>query len=105
EILFRKVLYPQLNFIKTEKSKSKILMVCAFIVYANLMLLTQKFSFLPSVLFTYFIFFITTILNTNIYEKTKAFSFVLLCSFNILQLFFSAVLSNVVGVGAVSGWF
>ncbi|MFX1521966.1 MAG: alpha/beta hydrolase [Promethearchaeota archaeon] len=105
EILFRKVLYPQLNFIKTEKSKSKILMVCAFIVYANLMLLTQKFSFLPSVLFTYFIFFITTILNTIIYEKTKAFSFVLLCSFNILQLFFSAVLSNVVGVGAVSGWF
>jgi hypothetical protein len=105
EILFREVLYPQLNFVKSEKSKSKIIMIFAFIIYANLMLLTQKFSFLPSVLFTYFIFFITTILNTIIYEKTKAFSFVLLCSFNILQLFFSAVLSNVVGVGAVGGWF
>jgi len=105
EILFRKVLYPQLNFVKSEKSKSKIIMLCAIIVYGNLMFLTQGFSYLPSVLFTYFIFLITTILNTIIYENTKAFSFVLLCSFSILQLFFSAVISNVIGVGAVSGWF
>jgi len=105
EILFRKVLYPQLDFVKSEKSKSKIIMVCAIIIYANIMFITQIFSYLPSVLFTYFIFFITTILNTIIYERTRAFSFVLLCSFNILQLFFSAVLSNVVGVGAVGGWF
>ncbi|MHA2280515.1 MAG: alpha/beta hydrolase [Promethearchaeota archaeon] len=105
EILFRKVLYPQLNFVKSEKSKSKIIMVCAIIVYGNLMFLTQVFSYLPSVLFTYFIFLITTIINTIIYENTRAFSFVLLCSFNILQLFFSAVISNIIGVGAVSGWF
>jgi len=105
EILFRKVLYPQLNFVKSEKSKSKIIMLCAIIVYGNLMFLTQVFSYLPSVLFTYFIFLITTILNTIIYENTKAFSFVLLCSFSILQLFFSVVISNVIGVGAVSGWF
>ena len=105
EILFRKVLYPQLNFVKSEKSKSKIIMLCAIIIYGNLMFLTQVFSYLPSVLFTYFIFLIITIINTIIYENTRAFSFVLLCSFNILQLFFSAVLSNVVGVGAVSGWF
>ena len=105
EILFRKVLYPQLNFIKSEKSKTRIIMVCAIIIYANIMLITQNISYLPSVLFTYFIFIITTIINTIIYENTRAFSFVLLCSFNILQLFFSAVLSNVVGVGAVGGWF
>jgi len=105
EILFRKVIYPQLNFVKSEKSKSKIIMVCALIVYGNLMFLTQIFSYLPSVLFTYFIFFIVTIINTIIYENTRAFSFVLLCSFNILQLFFSAVISNIIGVGAVSGWF
>jgi dienelactone hydrolase len=105
EILFRKVLYPQLNFVKSEKSKSKIIMLCAIIVYGNLMFLTQVFSYLPSVLFTYFIFLITTIINTIIYENTRAFSFVLLCSFNILQLFFSAVISNIIGVGAVSGWF
>ena len=105
EILFRKVIYPQLNFVKSEKSKSKIIMVCAIIVYGNLMFLTQVFSYLPSVLFTYFIFLIVTIINTIIYENSRAFSFVLLCSFNILQLFFSTVISNVVGVGAVSGWF
>ena len=105
EILFRKVLYPQLNFVNSEKSKSKIIMVCAIIVYGNLMFLTQVFSYLPSVLFTYFIFLIVTIINTIIYENSRAFSFVLLCSFNILQLFFSTVISNIVGVGAVSGWF
>lgn len=105
EILFRKVLYPQLNFVKSEKSKSKIIMLCAIIVYGNLMFLTQVFSYLPSALFTYFIFLIVSIINTIIYENTRAFSFVLLCSFNILQLFFSTVISNIVGVGAVSGWF
>ncbi|MHA2132189.1 MAG: alpha/beta hydrolase, partial [Promethearchaeota archaeon] len=87
EILFRKVLYPQLNFVKKESSKSKIMILCALVIYINLMFLTQRFSYLPSVLFTYFIFLITTIINTLIYEKTRAFSFVLLCSFNILQLF------------------
>lgn len=105
EILFRKVLYPQLNFVKSESSKSKIIIVCAIIIYANLMLLTMGISYLPSVLFTYFILLITTILNTLIYENTRAFSFVILCSFDIIQLFFSAVISNVIGVGAVGGWF
>jgi len=105
EILFRKVLYPQLNFLKLEKSKTKIILLFALIIFINLMYLTMNISYLPSVIFTYLIFLIVIILNTLIYEKTKGFSFVLIVSFDILQLFMATVISNVIGAGAVFRWF
>ena len=65
----------------------------------------MNISYLPSVIFMYLIFLIVTILNTLIYAKTKGFSFVLIASFDILQLFMATVISNVIGVGAVFRWF
>ncbi len=100
EILFRKILYPRLNFIKSEKNKAKIIIISAFIIYGILMMLARNYTYLPSVLFTFIIFFIVTVGNTIIYEHTRTFSAVLISSFNIIQLFFSAVISNVIGIGA-----
>lgn len=100
EILFRKILYPLLNFISSEKNKVKITIIIAFIVYITLMTLARSFSYLPSVLFTFIIFLIVTVGNTIIYEHTRTFSAVLVSSFFIIQLFFSAVVSNVIGLGA-----
>ncbi len=100
EILFRKILYPRLNFIKSEKNKAKIIIISAFIIYAILMVLARNYTYLPSVLFTFIIFLIVTVGNTIIYEHTRTFSAVLLSSFDVIQLFFSAVISNVIGLGA-----
>lgn len=102
EILFRKILYPQLSFLKSEKSKARVIIISAMVIYLNLMLLAHSFLYLPSVLFTFFALLIVTIINTIIYEHTKRFSAVLISSFDIIQLFFSAVISNVIGVGAIS---
>ncbi|MHA2429432.1 MAG: alpha/beta hydrolase family protein [Promethearchaeota archaeon] len=101
EILFRKVIYPQLNFLKTEGLKSKVIIAIATYVLVNLMTLTWSWIFFPSVLFTYIIFLIVVIQNTLIFQNTKSFGSVILSSFNIIQLFFSAVISNALGVGAV----
>lgn len=101
ELLFRRFIYPHLDFIKTEKTKARITTILAFIIYVNMMILASAYSYLPSVLFTFIILLMVTIFNTIIYRHTRRFSAVLLSSFNIIQLFFSAVISNVIGVGTV----
>jgi len=105
EILFRKIIYPLLNFIKSEKTKAKLTIFSAFIIYITLMILARSYVYLPSVLFTFIIFLIVTVGNTIIYEHTRTFSAVLVSSFDIIQLFFSAVISNVIGLGAFSQLF
>jgi len=100
EILFRKIIHPLLDFIKSEKTKAKIIIIAAIVIYAIIMALAINYSYLPSVLFTFIIFLIVTVGNTIIYEYTRTFSAVLISSFNIIQLFFSAVVSNVIGIGA-----
>ncbi len=100
EILYRKVIYPQLNFLKDERKKSLWIIFIAIYVQINLMTLTWTWAFFPSVMFMYLIFLYAIIQNTLIYENTKRFSTVILSSFVIIQLFFAAVISNAIGIGA-----
>jgi len=100
EILYRKVIYPLLSFLKDEQKKTRWLILIAIYVQINLMMLTWAWAFFPSVIFMYLIFLYAIIQNTLIYENTKRFSTVILSSFNIIQLFFAAVISNAIGIGA-----
>ncbi len=100
EILFRKVIYPQLNFLKTERKKSLWTIIIAIYILINLMALTSTWAFFPSVMFMYLVFLYVIIQNTLIYENTKSFSTVILSSFNIIQLFFAVIISNAIGIGA-----
>ncbi|MFX0033967.1 MAG: alpha/beta hydrolase [Candidatus Hodarchaeota archaeon] len=105
EILYRKVIYPLLGFVKNETSKSKIITVLAIYVQFNLMSLTWSWAFFPSVVFTYLILLLVVIQNTIIFQYTKSFGSVILSSFIIIQLFFSAVVSNALGVSSVLHFF
>ena len=100
EILFRKVIYPQLNFLKTERKKSLWTIIIAIYILINLMALTSTWAFFPSVMFMYLVFLYVIIQNTLIYENTKSFSTVILSSFAIIQLFFAVIISNAIGIGA-----
>ena len=100
EILYRKVIYPQLNFLKDERKKSLWIILIAIYIQINLMTLTWTWAFFPSVMFMYLIFLYAIIQNTLIYENTKRFSTVILSSFVIITLFFAAVISNAIGIGA-----
>jgi len=101
EVLYRKVIYPQLNFLKSERQKSYVIIGIATYVQINLITLTSSWAFFPSVMFTYLIFLIVIIQNTLIYEKTTCFTTVILSSFTIIQLMFATVISNAFGIGAV----
>lgn len=100
EIFYRKVIYPQLNFLKDERKKTLWIILIAIFIQINLMTLTWAWAFFPSVMFMYLIFLYAIIQNTLIYENTKRFSTVILSSFDIIQLFFGAVISNAIGIGA-----
>jgi dienelactone hydrolase len=105
EILYRKVLYPQLYFIKSERHKSFMIIALAFYVQINLISLTWSWSFFPSVMFTYLILLVVIIQNTLIYEKTQCFTTVILSSFNIIQFLFASIISNALGLGSALGLF
>ncbi|NHJ22811.1 MAG: alpha/beta fold hydrolase [Candidatus Lokiarchaeota archaeon] len=100
ELLFRKVIYPLLNFIKNERKKSLVIILIATFIQLNLMALTWSWAFFPSVIFMYLILLYAIVQNTLIYEKTQRFSTVILSSFDIIQLFFAAVISNAIGIGS-----
>jgi len=99
EILYRKLIYPQLNFIQSERRRSYVIIALAIYVQFNLISLTSKWAFFPSVIFTYMMFLVVIIQNTLIFERTKVFSSVILSSFDIVQLFFASVISNAFGIG------
>jgi hypothetical protein len=98
EILIRKVIYPQLRILKSERSKNRILTIISVIIILSLMLLSMCFSIIPSGFFMYLIFLMVIIQNTKIMQNVKAFYPVVLISFTIIQIFFAAVLSNAIGV-------
>ncbi len=101
EIFYRKILYPQLTFLKTERKKSLWIIAISIFIQIFLISLTSSWLFFPSVIFLYAIFSVVIIQNTLIYENTKSFSLTILSSFNIIQLFFAAVVSNVLGISTV----
>jgi predicted esterase len=98
EILLRKLIYPQLKGFKSESSKNRVLIVTAFIIMIDLMILSMRISILPSSLFMYIIFLLVIIQNTKIFQNVKSFYPVVIISFTIFQIFFAAVLSNAIGV-------
>jgi predicted esterase len=98
ELLFRKIIFPQLNFLNSKSSKNKVIMITTILVLISLMFLTKRLSYFPSLLFTFLIFVLVIIQNTKIFENVKCFYPVVLISFTIIQIFFAAVISNAIGI-------
>ncbi|MFW9970715.1 MAG: alpha/beta fold hydrolase [Candidatus Odinarchaeota archaeon] len=95
EILLRKVIYPQLSFIK---NKNRVIMIIALVLIISMVFMTQKLSFFPSGLLMYVIFLLVILLNTKIFQNVKSFYPIIIITFTIIQIFFATLLSNVFGV-------
>ena len=98
ELLFRKIIYPQLIFLKSKSSKNRVILITTILVLISLMFLTKRLSYFPSLLFTFIIFVLVIIQNTKIFENIKCFYPVVFISFTIIQIFFAAVISNAIGI-------
>ncbi len=101
EIFYRKILYPKLFFIHSEKSKTMIITTLAIINQIILISLNLSLAFLPAVLVFYVIFLLVIIKNSIIYAKTKNFLTLIISSFIIIEIFFSAAISQALGIYSV----
>ena len=101
EIFYRKILYPQLNFIRSRKSKTVLITTLAIINHLILISLNINLALLPAVLVFYLIFLLVIIKNSLIYEKTGKFITMIISSFIIIEIFFSAAISQALGIYSV----
>jgi dienelactone hydrolase len=101
EILYRKLILPQLTFIEPERKRTKITILFAIIVHVILMIFTWSWIAIPVVFISYLIFLLVIILNSYIYESTHCFSSIVLSSFIVIQIFFGAIFSFSFGMGSV----
>ena len=101
EIFYRKILYPRLNFIRSRKSKTILITTLAIINFIILISLNINLAFLPAVTVFYLLFLIVIVKNSLIYEKTKNFLTVIIASFIIIEIFFSAAISQALGIYSV----
>lgn len=97
ELFYRKVLGPLMDFISVAL-KNEVIISLGVINILILVQLTNKYN-LPALLFTYLILLFVLIKNTLVFEKTEKFISVIITSFIIIQVFFSAAISTFLGVG------
>lgn len=101
EIFYRKIIYPKLYFMKSERSKTVLITTLAIINHIILISLNLSLAFLPAVLVFYLIFLMVIIKNSLIYEKTGKFITVFIGSFIIIEIFFGAAISQALGIYSV----
>ncbi|MFO8019949.1 MAG: alpha/beta fold hydrolase [Promethearchaeia archaeon] len=101
EIFYRKIIFPKLNFVKSRRRKVMIMTYLSIIHHGVLMLLSWNIFITQAILVTHLISLAVVILNAIIYTKTEQFSSVILSSFLIIQLFFGAAVSNVMGINSM----
>ncbi len=105
ELLYRKVIYPQLHFIKSEVQRTKIIVLIALIVHMLLIVFTWSWAFFPVVILFYLIFLLVVIFNSIIYEQTHNFTSTILSSYGIIVIYFGAIISTAMGVGSALSYF
>jgi hypothetical protein len=98
EVFYRKIIYPALEFIRLERNKIIIIVIAVIAIQFMLYGLTWNWSILPGVLTTHIIIASVLIINTIVYQKTQHFSTVFIVSYLIIQIFFGAGISQVLGI-------
>ncbi|MFX0011687.1 MAG: alpha/beta hydrolase family protein, partial [Candidatus Hermodarchaeota archaeon] len=93
ELFYRKVVYRDLDFIKSPVIKTLITALMGIINLGILMRLSYDLFLISAFYITFLIFLAVMMLNSVIYEKTNKFSSVLLSSFIIIQIFFGSAVS------------
>jgi pimeloyl-ACP methyl ester carboxylesterase len=98
ELFYRSIIYPLLNFIDSERTKTKIIIALSILIQISIIYFNRIWVFLPSLLMTYLAFISVLILNTLIYEKNKAMTIRLIFSVDILFFFFGSAITNIFGI-------
>jgi dienelactone hydrolase len=102
ELFYRKVVYEDLDFIKSPTVKMIITALMGIINIGILMILSYNLFLISAFFVTFLIFLAVMLINSVIYEKTNKFSSVLISSFIIIQIFFGSAVSVTFGFGSLT---
>lgn len=98
ELFYRSIIYPLLNFVPSERSKTKIIIILSILIQFSIVYFSRIWVFLPSLIMTYLAFISVLIINSLIYEKNKAISIRLIFSIEILIFFFGSAITTIFGI-------
>ncbi|MFX1456895.1 MAG: alpha/beta hydrolase family protein [Promethearchaeota archaeon] len=101
EIFYRKIIYPNLSFIKSATNKTIITSLMEMVNIFILFYFSGPLFLISAMLVTYLIFLAVMVINSIIYERTNKFSSVMISSFIIIQIFFGSVVSTILGFGSI----
>ncbi|MFX1364007.1 MAG: alpha/beta hydrolase family protein [Promethearchaeota archaeon] len=101
EIFYRKIIYPNLKFIKSASNRTIITSLMELINVVVLIYFSNTLFLISGMLVTYLMFLAVMVMNSIIYERTNKFSSVLISSFIIIQIFFGSVVSTILGFGSI----
>ncbi|MBD3227870.1 MAG: alpha/beta fold hydrolase [Candidatus Lokiarchaeota archaeon] len=98
ELFYRSIIYPLLDFIDTERTKSKIIVVVSVFIQFLIIYLSRIWVFIPGLMVTYIAFLAVIIVNTLIYEKIKSIAIRFVFAIDILFFFFGSAITTVLGI-------
>ncbi|MBD3196599.1 MAG: alpha/beta fold hydrolase [Candidatus Lokiarchaeota archaeon] len=100
EIFHRKIIYPALSFIKSAKKKTIAIILIIILVQILFYGVALFWIFIPEVVAVNLVITIVLIKNSLLYERTQNFLSLIVSSFLIIQIFFGATISTVLGLNA-----
>ncbi|MBD3342616.1 MAG: alpha/beta fold hydrolase [Candidatus Lokiarchaeota archaeon] len=101
ELFYRKIIYPELYYVKSPLMRIGIVTFLALITQIILLVLALPYSVVQPVFATFIVSLAVIIINSVVYEKTKRFGVGILSSFIIIQIFFGAALQTALSVNSV----
>jgi dienelactone hydrolase len=98
EILYRKIIYPSLGFIKSKKNRTYIITGITIFTQIFLLYYTLLYFTLPVLIATGIVFLAVSIINGVIYHKTEKIEATLLDSLIIMTVFYGAAWSFILNL-------
>ena len=90
ELIYRKVLFPFLGFIKSRKFRTFTLSIIILLFSLYFVFISFLYYGRPAFMGAFFVFLMASVMNSIIYHKTEKFSGVMINNFIINSLFFGA---------------
>ncbi len=98
EIIYRKVLLPHTNFIKSKKKRTLFLSIMILFIHMYFVFISFWYDGSPAVMAAFFAYLMASVMNSILYHKTKKFISVIINSVIINGMFFGSIVPVLIGL-------
>lgn len=98
EIVYRKIFLPNLNFIKSEKTRTSLLSIIVLFIHMYFVFNSFWYVGYPAIMASFFAYLMASVMNGILYHKTKKFISVIINSIIINSLFFGSLVPMLINI-------